>query len=355
MKKLRMFRAGYPRPLKPSAFREFWGQPETGRLFARLSLILVTGLVLTSCSLWRDELDHAGNPRLVEYGQPVPKGGGVYKIGKPYKINGKWYSPKEDENYTRVGVASWYGLDFHGRHTANGEIYDMDSLSAAHPTLPLPSYAKVENLENGRAVVVRVNDRGPYARDREIDLSQHAAELLAFKNKGTAKVRVSYLGPAPMSGDDGWPINVRYAGNKPSSRTPSGNKPEPASTRPIRLASAAPGAFMSARPAPISTALASPAVPDTATIPPRPAASSALPAPGTAMIQAGSFRNPDNAERLRISLAYLGPVEVTPITVRGVTYYRVRVGPIPGGQNAQDALSRVQAAGVGDARLIVLQ
>ena len=350
MKNLRMSRRGFPCRPDPVAFRASWERPRRGRYLTRLSILLSASLLLASCSLWKEELDHAGNPRLVEYGQPVPKGGGIYKVGKPYQIGGKWYHPKEDENYTNVGVASWYGLDFHGRLTANGEIYDMDSLSAAHPTLPLPSYVKVENLENGRKVVVRVNDRGPYARGREIDLSKRAAELLAFKNKGTAKVQVSYLGPAPLSGDDGWPVNVQFAGNKSN-----GNKPKPAETRPILLASAAPDALLALRSVPASAAPPSLAAPSSAAEPPSPPMSHASAAPATAMIQAGSFRNPDNAERLKSALASVGPVEVTPVTVGGVTYYRVRVGPIPDGQNARDSLSRVQAAGVGDARLIMMQ
>jgi hypothetical protein len=102
--------------------------------------------------------------RVIPLGQPVPKGGGVYRVGEPYEIAGTWYYPREEKSYNRVGKASWYGELFHGRRTANGEIYDMDRLSAAHPTLPLPSYARVTNLNNGRSVVVRVNDRGPCQR-----------------------------------------------------------------------------------------------------------------------------------------------------------------------------------------------
>ncbi len=134
----------------------------------------------------------------------MPKGGGVYQIGKPYEISGLTYTPREEPGYDRVGNASWYGELFHGRRTANGEIYDMDRLSAAHPTLPLPVYARVTNLNNGRTIVVRINDRGPYARDRIIDLSRRSAELLGFRNNGTATVRVKYLGRAPLDGDDSY-------------------------------------------------------------------------------------------------------------------------------------------------------
>jgi len=141
------------------------------------------------------------SPR-VHYGRNVPKGGGRDVTGKPYKVKGKWYVPKEDKRYDKMGLASWYGSAFHGRLTANGEIYDQYGLSAAHPTFPLPSYARVTNLENGDSVVVRVNDRGPYHPGRIIDLSDKAAELLEVQNKGTAKVRVQYVGRARMDGKD---------------------------------------------------------------------------------------------------------------------------------------------------------
>ena len=124
--------------------------------------------------------------------------GGIYKIGTPYEIEGEWYYPQENATYDNTGIASWYGPKFHGRRTANGEIFDMDLLTAAHPTLPMPVRAKVTNLENGRSVIVRINDRGPFAKDREIDMSRHAADFLGFKEKGTAKVRVQYLGRAPL-------------------------------------------------------------------------------------------------------------------------------------------------------------
>ena len=141
------------------------------------------------------------SPRVV-YGRNVPKGGGRNITGKPYKVKGKWYVPKEDKSYDKTGLASWYGSAFHGRLTANGEVYDQYHLSAAHPTFPLPSYARVTNLENGDSVIVRVNDRGPYHPGRIIDLSNKAAEMLEVQNKGTVKVRVQYVGRARMDGKD---------------------------------------------------------------------------------------------------------------------------------------------------------
>jgi rare lipoprotein A len=144
----------------------------------------------------------AASPRVVEPGQPVPKGGGTYRVGKPYMVAGRMYVPEENRRYRSEGLASWYGQDFHGRLTANGEIFDMESISAAHPTLPMPSYVRVTNLANRRSVVVRVNDRGPYHANREIDVSVRAAQLLDFQKSGTARVRVEYVGPAPLEGSD---------------------------------------------------------------------------------------------------------------------------------------------------------
>jgi rare lipoprotein A len=146
--------------------------------------------------------DVAASPRVIPLGQPIPKGGGVYKVGNPYRIEGALFTPAEDPGYDRTGVASFYSEDFHGRRTANGEIFDMWALTAAHPTLPLPSYAYVTNLANGRTLLVRINDRGPYARGRVIDLSRASARLLGFEAQGTSLVRVRYAGRAPLNGDD---------------------------------------------------------------------------------------------------------------------------------------------------------
>lgn len=141
------------------------------------------------------------SPR-VAHGDAIPRGGGRYIVGEPYKVAGRTFVPRENPAYDKVGKASWYGSAFHGRQTANGEVYDTKYLSAAHPTLPLPSYARVTNIENGSSVVVRINDRGPFHADRIIDLSQKTAELLDMAHSGTAKVRVQYLAQAPLEGND---------------------------------------------------------------------------------------------------------------------------------------------------------
>lgn len=141
------------------------------------------------------------SPRVVE-GDVVPKGGGRFMVGNSYTIKGRRYQPREEAGYDRSGLASWYGDAFHGRRTANGEVYDKQHLSAAHPTMPLPSYARVTNVANGASVLVRVNDRGPFHAGRLIDVSAKTAEMLDFKRAGTGNVRVQYVGRAPLEGDD---------------------------------------------------------------------------------------------------------------------------------------------------------
>jgi len=161
------------------------------------------------------------SPRVVEYGQPVPKGGGSYRVGVPYVVGGRTYVPEENVQYRSEGIASWYGSDFHGRLTANGEIYDMDGISAAHPTLPMPCYARVTNLNNRRSLIVRINDRGPYAGNREIDLSGKAAELLGFRGNGLARVRVEYAGRAPLEGSDDRLLMATLREDAPAQPPPS--------------------------------------------------------------------------------------------------------------------------------------
>src|ERR1043165_9485471 len=176
---------------------------------ARGAAAIVACLVLANCASsgkFASRVDPkygvSSSPRLVAMGEPVPKGGGTYRVGKPYMVAGRVYVPEEDPDYRAEGIASWYGDDFHGRLTANGEVFDMGSLTAAHPTLPITSYARVTNLSNGKSLVVRVNDRGPYHGNRLIDVSNKAAELLEFKGNGVAKVRVEYVGRAPLEGSD---------------------------------------------------------------------------------------------------------------------------------------------------------
>ncbi len=156
------------------------------------------------------------SPRVIADGQPVPHGGGSYMVGKPYTVAGRTYYPSE-KRYAAVGFASWYGDAFHGRRTANGEIYDLDSISAAHPTMPLPSYARVTNLGNHRSIIVRVNDRGPFEANRIMDVSRRTAEALDFNRTGTARVKVEYVAAASLAGSDDQKLLATLRLDRPAS------------------------------------------------------------------------------------------------------------------------------------------
>ncbi len=303
-----------------------------GRVASGLALCLVGGLLL-GCS-GSSKRTPALSPRVVEYGQPVPKGGGRYKVGAPYRIGDRWYVPREDPSYDRVGIASWYGDLFHGRYTANGEIYDMDALTAAHPTLPMPVYVRVTNLENGRSLVVRVNDRGPYKPGRIIDLSRRSAELLGFKRQGTARVRVTYLGRAPLNGDDSFERRVL------------------ASQRWYRG-----GLVRHARGPVYGRNHRGPST--TASLPPTEVRSVATRGRLQPLVRrqrhsvlAGSFRYPDNAERLRARLSSLGPVRVALVQKGNVLWHKVFLGPFTDRKQAERAWQGVLAAGVPDALIV---
>jgi rare lipoprotein A len=175
----------------------------TARRIAPLGACAMLCAFLANCSNGVDS--HYGvspSPRVVSDGDVVPKGGGSYHVGQPYTVAGRTYYPQDDPHYHATGLASWYGDDFHGRLTANREIFDHNGISAAHPTMPLPSYARVTNLSNGRSLIVRVNDRGPYHGNRILDVSSRAADLLDFRGRGTAWVKVEYVSRAPIEGSD---------------------------------------------------------------------------------------------------------------------------------------------------------
>lgn len=210
--------------------------------------------------------------------------------GPPYQVAGRWYVPAHEPNYDEVGTASWYGPTFHGKAAASGETFDENELTAAHPTLPIPSLVRVTNLENGRSVVVRLNDRGPFVDDRIIDLSKAAGAALDMHAKGTAKVRVQYVGPAPAMGGGG-----------------------AAQVQPQRI-SAAPVALPPVV-APVVKPVAVVAQPAT------------QPADGQFFVQAGSFADLGNAHAMRDRLAPTGRVSIEATTVNGAEFYRVMVGP----------------------------
>ncbi|WP_421950403.1 septal ring lytic transglycosylase RlpA family protein [Pelagibacterium sp.] len=187
------------------------GSARRRSLFAALGTSVAAAVLLAGCSgadlfagnefFSESSMGVKASPR-VTTSRNVPKGGGRYMVGQPYTVAGNSFVPREQPDLDVTGRASWYGPAFHGRLTANGEIFDMYALSGAHPTLPLPSYVRVTNTSNGASTIVRINDRGPFSYERTVDLSRRAAEVLGFQQQGTANVRVQYIGPAPLNGDD---------------------------------------------------------------------------------------------------------------------------------------------------------
>jgi len=293
-----------------------------------------------------------GGPEKV---QPTAGAGkGLYKVGKPYQVEGIWYYPKEDPSYDETGIASWYGEQFHGHFTANGEVFDLNGLTAAHHTLPMPSIVQVTNLENGRSLTLRVNDRGPFAGARIIDVSRQAAQLLGFERNGTAKVRVHLLTAETMQAQ-------AVARRNGVEEVPGG---------PIEVAQAAPRTAVDAQPlAPLPGTHVAPA-PETASIIPVKASAGPEIVPvdppltgnvtvGTAhpnaqiYIQAGAFAQMDNASRVRQKLVAVGSAQITAVRVNGNNLFRVRLGPIASVDEADKLLTRVLATGLPDARIIV--
>jgi rare lipoprotein A len=269
---------------------------------------------------------------------PVPKGGGRYFVGKPYTIAGRTFVPSEQPGYDAKGMASWYGEAFHRRKTSNGEYFDMNMLTAAHPTLPLPSYAKVTNLTNGRTIVVRINDRGPFVGTRIIDLSKRSADALDFRNVGKSKVRVQWIGNAPLN-DNGKHLAMM------NERAKQG-----ASMR--TLIAAADGPARNFNP---DVQVAS--NDDEQAVAAAPVQNVRYEAPkrkvrgAGQIVQVGLFRNLDNAEAARAQLSSVAPVQVYEIDQNGTPVYRVQLGPFLSSISANDALEAAQAEGFTNAVL----
>ena len=253
---------------------------------------------------------------------PAPPG--VYKLGKPYQIQGRWYYPQYDPDYDRTGIASWYGEPFHGRPTANGEVFDRRIVTAAHPTLPLPSLVRVTNLANRRELVIRVNDRGPFVGDRIIDLSQEAARQLGFERDGTTPVRVQFIDLADARGRPPRPAAeyARMPVAEPDGRVPA----------PVPVASARAPA-LAARPAQPETVI------DIAQCQGQ-------------FIQVGAFAEPARAQRLVAELHALQVVPVSLVMPAQDHLARVRLGPIPDSETAGAALDRLKRFGYPEAFVV---
>jgi rare lipoprotein A len=246
--------------------------------------------------------------------------------GPPYEVDGKWYVPTYEPDYNEVGVASWYGPTFHGEKSASGEVFDEMAITAAHPTLPIPSLVRVTNLENGKSIIVRLNDRGPFVDDRIIDLSRGSAEALDMRVKGTAKVRVQYVGPAPAA---------------PNTTPPGESMFAAAPTAPTMLAQNSYG---------LSTEALPPLVPAEPARAPVIEYRSAAPQPHNqdqagVYLQAGSFSDLGNAHQQRDRMMSHGPAFVTSAQVNGSVFYRVMVGPWPSRAAAEQMQDRMRSSG----------
>ena len=281
---------------------------------------------------------------------------GTYKVGKPYQVNGIWYYPQEDDDYDETGIATWYGTDYHGRQTANGEIFDQNAISAAHTTLPMPSLVRVTNLENGRTLVVRVNDRGPFKPGRVIDLSRRGAQLLGFEAQGRAKVRVQIL--AQESRDLANRIKALNPGQDDAPTPAAVPRPQIAGealTPPTGIRQAPPTRAISAKGLP--TASASPR--ESIAIAPETQLDQqevvVVPVKGARRIyiQAGAFSRYDYANRRSAQVSPVARATISQVNVKNQPFYRVRVGPLNSVEEADTVLAQLIASGIPDARLVV--
>lgn len=294
----------------------------------------------------------SGSTEATKTKDPTP---GQYKVGEPYKINGAWYYPKLDYGYVETGIASWYGPQFDGNQTANGEIFDMNAISAAHKTLPLPSVVRVTNLDNGRSLRVRVNDRGPFARGRIIDMSRRGAQLLGFERAGTASVRVEILEresrqlasaygqyvKAPVTDKPPPTAAPRVAVTSQSLKPPPGTSAAPPPTNNHKVV-----AVETAPERDIRRPLGTPLLDETVKVVP------VGPKPKI-FVQAGAFSQYDNANKMRARLSLIGPANIYQVLEYERPFFRVRLGPLNDVAEADGMLETVIDAGMKDARIVV--
>ena len=296
-------------------------------VFKRLS-ILICVLLLSACA--QTELASHVAKKTEIFGadvQTVSTSKGTFKTGRTYRIKGRSYTPKETYDFTETGMASWYGPNFHGKKTANGEIYDQYALTAAHKTLQMPSIIKVTNLENGRTAVLRVNDRGPFSKGRVLDVSKRGAEKLGFKHQGTARVRIELLKQESLEvariakggrSTQGYEIALNQRGYKP--------KAAPKNDQPIQLAKTSPRAS------------ATPPTPTTK--------------PDQLFVQAGAFSNPVRARAFAERVRVFGPSRISPKTIDGNQLYRVQIGPLNNQSEADLVMTKIASTNIGEPILI---
>lgn len=322
-------------------------------------LLLAAVLLLSACSETQ-YVAQIGKQVSGTLDTPSPTQQGTFKIGNPYNVEGQTYYPREQYDLVETGIASWYGPGFDGKKTANGEIFDKRELTAAHRTLQMPSLVRVTNLDNGRSIIVRINDRGPFKRNRVIDLSEKAAELLAFKNIGTAKVKLEVLqqeslrvAQAARMGEStrGYEVAMNKGGYVSGDTletvaydTASGS----VSVQPVgRETLTTPSDYG----APVKTAL--PGHIRNGEFYPDPVVQERPVTRTNIFVQAGAFSSYDNAERLRDKLSAFGTAVVHDAEVRGQRFYRVRLGPAGNVAAADQLLNKVVSSGHKEAIIVV--
>lgn len=333
-------------------------------------VILLAAASLAACT--GNKPATTGTPTSAETPNTQPVTGGVYKVGNPYQINGVTYYPAEDYRYDETGIASWYGPGFHAKMTGNGENFDQNELTAAHRTLPMPSFVRVTNLDNGRSVVLRVNDRGPYAHSRIIDVSRRGAQLLGFETAGTARVRVQILASESQQIADAMRSQGRTSGDQASKGTGTliaraalqPNEPAPKAQprteisaerldTPSNVKSSAP-ATPSQPPASSSASTLASRGPVPLPADPTGQVGQVAPKPTRLFIQVAALSNPDNARALSQRLRNFGPTLIVPTQVGSQQLHRVRIGPLASVEEGDRTLENViQNGGFPDARLIV--
>jgi rare lipoprotein A len=301
--------------------------------------------------------------------------GGNFKIGNPYKIDGRWYYPKEQYEMTETGIISWYGPGFHNKKTANGEIFNKHELTAAHRTLQMPSLVRVTNLENGKSIIVRVNDRGPYKRGRVMDVSERAAELLGFKSQGTAKAKIEvlkkeswHLAQAAKNGQSTQGVELAFneggGGFQPASYEPAlgpgdvsyrvaSVQTEPLADLPPPIEPVSREMLVTPGPQPGMNSMVPGHVDTSGAFYPDPVVSEFPVRPTGIYVQAGAFSVADNAHALSARLSNFRHAEVYPAMVNGRQFYRVRLGPLSNVEEADELLARVIQGGADSAIIVV--
>ncbi len=286
-------------------------------------------MLLVGCASEPKEFAYKNLPSEVK---AIKADGGFYKVGKPYTIMGQSYTPKEDYSYSETGIASWYGDSFHNKRTANGEKYNMRAVTAAHRTLPLPSIVKVTNLENGKSIIARINDRGPYVKNRIIDVSEKGAEMLGYKNKGTAKVKVEILADESIALKEAMLSKT----NSSPTYTAALNKklPEKETQTPINTQITSPKVEISVA----SNTSATPAT--------------KVAEKGNFFVQVGVFSDYQKAKEIASNMKRFGNVSIyeTYLSKEGV--YRVRLGAYKSRNEAMRILDRVLDYGHADVTIV---